>query len=93
MYRYVIPPTGPIILNSSKSNNNLRIMAHFVRKHDRVLGGRRKRLCLILLPLTAVSTHEEHHFSVYYEGVKLNPGVDTVFSSPSSFLSLFKVHP
>jgi len=43
MYRYIIPPTGPIILNSSKSNNNFFIMAHFVRKHD-VLRGKKKEI-------------------------------------------------
>jgi len=68
-------------------------MAHFVRKHDRGFRGEEERDCVLFsFPLTAVSTHEEHHFSVYYEGVKLNPGRDTVFSSASSFLSLFKVH-
>ena len=39
-------------------------------------------------PLTAVSTHEEHHFPVYYGGVTLNPSVGVAFSRSSSLSSL-----
>ena len=39
-------------------------------------------------PLTAVSTHEEHHFPVSYDGVSLNPSVCMTFSRSSSLSSL-----
>ena len=68
-------------------------MAHFVRKHDVLKGGRSKDCVLFFFPLTAVSTHEEHHFSVYNRVVKLNTSRDTIFSCASSFLSLFKIQP
>ena len=39
-------------------------------------------------PLTAVSTHEEHHFPVSYDGVSLKPSVCMAFSCTSSLSSL-----
>ena len=38
--------------------------------------------------LTAVSTHEEHHFPVSYVGVSLHPSVCIAFSRSSSLSSL-----
>ena len=38
--------------------------------------------------LTAVSTHEEHHFPVYYEGVSLHPSHIVTSSQSSSLFTL-----
>ena len=38
--------------------------------------------------LTAVSTHEEHHFPVYYDGVSLHPSHIVTSSQSSSLFTL-----